>query len=84
MAKELTYRFLPEYANEKKARIKRQSAYYADNCLSADGRHITFDSKKAIKKIDDVLQYAKRGLYTLDEAMKEIASVDLWDYVITK
>lgn len=81
MARELTYRFLPEYANEKKARLKRQSAYYADNCRSAYGEKLRFDSKKAIEKIDSVLRSAHNGLITLDEAMKEIAMVDIWDYV---
>lgn len=74
MAKELTYRFLPEYANEKKARLKRLSAGYLDNEYIKEASHI------AIDEIDRILISAKNGYITLDEAMRDIASVNPMEY----
>lgn len=74
MAKELTYRFLPEYAKEKKARIKRDSANFSNY------DHIKEASQIAIDEIDRIMLSAKNGYITLDEAMKDIACVSVSEY----
>ncbi len=74
MAKELTYRFLPEYAKEKKDRIKRLSVNYSnDEC-------ITDASQIATDEIDRIMLSAKNGYITLDEAMRDIANVEPMKY----
>ena len=69
--RECKYRFLPEYANEKKRRIKRDLEYYRDDAILAQA------SAQATERIDAVLRASRRGLFTLDEAMQEIAKVDV-------
>lgn len=73
--KQRSYRFLPEYANEKKERIKQLSANYIDNDYIKDASDI------AIKRIDIILCSAKRGLLTLDEAMHDISEINVMEYV---
>ncbi len=73
--KQRTYRFLPEYANEKKDRIKQLSANYTENDYIKDASDI------AIKRIDIILRSAKRGFLTLDEAMHDISEIDVMEYV---
>lgn len=59
-------RFLTEYANFKKN-------YYKEH--SKDGSYNKEYAGQAIKKLDNIVQNANRGLITLDEAMKSIAEV---------
>lgn len=73
--KQRTYRFLPEYANEKKDRIKQLSANYTENDYIKDASEI------AIKEIDKILVSARRGFITLDEAMHDISKIDVMEYV---
>ena len=73
--KERTYRFLPEYSNEKKERIKRLSAGYLDN------EYIKEASQIALDEINKIMISAKNGYITLDEAMRDIAEVDPMEYV---
>lgn len=73
--KQRTYRFLPEYANEKKDRIKQLSANFTENDYIKDACDI------AIKRIDIILRSAKRGFLTLDEAMHDISEIDVMEYV---
>lgn len=73
--KQRTYRFLPEYANEKKDRIKQLSANYTENDYIKDASEI------AIKRIDKILVYAQKGFITLDEAMHDISEINVMEYV---
>lgn len=72
--KERSYRFLPEYANEKIERVKRLSAGYLDN------EYIKEASQIAIDEINKIMISAKNGYITLDEAMKDIACVRVSEY----
>lgn len=72
--RERTYRFLPEYANEKKERIKSLSANFKD-----DG-YIKGASDIAVKYIDKIVKSAHKGYITLDEAMREISEIELSEY----
>ena len=75
MARERQYRFLPEYANEKKDRIKRLSAGYTAN------EYIKEASEIAISEIDRILISAQNGYIVLDEAMRAIADIEPMRYV---
>ena len=78
--KQRSYRFLPEYANEKKERIKQLSA----NCVSSNWDYYSSIKKAsdiAVKRIDIILCSAKRGFLTLDEAMHDISEVNVMEYV---
>ena len=59
-------RFLTEYANFKKS-------YYKEH--SADGSYNQEYAGQAVNKIDKIVRNAKRGLITLDDAMKSIADI---------
>lgn len=59
-------RFLKEYANFKKRKIKE------DILLN------TWEAQAQIDGIDKILRRANRGLITLDEAMEEISKVGRW------
>ena len=59
-------RFLTEYANFKKS-------YYKEH--SKDGSYNQEYAGQAIKKLDNIVRNANRGLITLDEAMKSIADI---------
>lgn len=78
--KNRSYRFLPEYANEKKERIKQLSK----NFVSSDWNaycNIRDASKIAVKRIDIILESAKKGFLTLDEAMHDISEINVMEYV---
>lgn len=75
--RECKYRFLPEYANEKKRRIKRNMADYRDDAI------IVQASEQAIGRIDGILKATRRGMFCLDEAMTEIAKVDVTEIVLS-
>lgn len=66
MEKELTYRFLPEYANEKKKRVLRYAKTFAEE-------KDIFIAKA--QQCDRIVRAAHSGLITLDEAMREIADI---------
>lgn len=59
-------RFLTEYANFKKNYYKEHSKDVSYNQEYAG---------QAVNKIDNIVRNAKRGLITLDEAMKSIADI---------
>lgn len=73
MAREKTYRFLPEYAKDRIERFKREMKTTVSPSKDA--------YERAIFSIEATLTFARRGLLTLDEAMKDIASVDVFDFL---
>ena len=72
--RERTYRFLPEYANEKKERIMRNSANFTNSGYIKEASDI------AVKYIDKIVKYAHKGYITLDEAMREISEIEVSEY----
>lgn len=59
-------RFLTEYANFKKN-------YYKEH--SKDGSYNQEYAGQAIKKLDNIVRNAHRGMITLDEAMRCISEI---------
>lgn len=70
------YRFMSEYANEKKRRIKASIANFCDDEI------IMQAADQAIGRIDGIITASRRGFFTIDEAMKDIASVDVTEIAI--